>query len=164
MRVIAKKGKKSQTSRVEAALARSAKVVPDLGKGSAGHLLARMLEEPDDELCGSVDGARVGAVQELLDEPVEPRGPAALSECRDLFRAPACLRRCCCRGSLAVTHSIQHFWGEKRKENKKHLKFSFVWFRKIVVLFTRVLRLLLAEQHRQRRERSVQEREEGSQR
>ena len=122
MRVIAKKGKKSQTSRVEAALARSAKVVPDLGKGSAGHLLARMLEEPDDKLCGSVDGARVEGAQELLDEPVEPRGPAALSECRDLFRAPACLRRCCCRGSLAVTHSIQHCWGggiRKEKNNPK---------------------------------------------
>lgn len=125
--MIAKKGKKSQTSRVEAALARSAKVVPDLGKGSAGHLLARMLEEPDDELCGSVDGARVGAVQELFYEPVEPRGPAALSECRDLFRAPACLRRCCCRGSLAVTHSIQHFWGAKKERKTKNTSSSLLF-------------------------------------
>ena len=105
-------GKGVDVSRVETAPARAAEALPDVGERRAGQLLARVLEQAHDELCGRVDRARIRLEQVLRDERVQPRGLAPVPQCRDLPRAPAHRR------PRAVTHS--HEKHASKKEPRKN--------------------------------------------
>lgn len=108
-------GKGVDVARVETAPARAAEALPDAGERRAGQLLARVLEQAHDELCGRVDRARIRLEQVLRDERVQPRGLAPVPQCRDLPRAPAHRR------PRAVTHSHEKHASKKRTE-KEHRK------------------------------------------
>lgn len=105
-------GKGVDVARVETAPARAAEALPDAGERRAGQLLARVLEQAHDELCGRVDRARVRLEQVLRDERVQPRGLTPVPQCRDLPRAPAHPR------PRAVTHS--HEKHASKKEPRKN--------------------------------------------